>query len=875
MIFMTQLRNAIKDQELLTQIESVWQVAQKNIHEFQKGKTGQGSNHCLRVEENIWMLICNDIGKFSELDLFLLSASAALHDISKTDGEKSKGSEDHGELARKLLFKDDNWKNFFPGERARAEAVGYIISVHYSGKINDVPEEFAVGGPQVVLLRSLAAIFRLADMLDTDYRRTPYIIKSFKELNFSEDIVKIWTARSSIHGWRETGDGKGVLLQAFPDKEEDRIIVLGYIDLLNRHLTEAHKKHLENCTVWDPAQNKKETIHFPTRFFLEEFEQGRPIIREGLVKLYMDTANRYLSRIAEVYSDIDLRGIGDFSGLRPAKLSNVFMNVKVALDPYWRPENYNNFNDKTAAHIEKHLSGGHAMSVTEAVDVPDLKRIVLLGDPGSGKTTISQYLCLNYRPDDMQMLEENDRTTIRGIPFLVTIRELVSERSKTPELTIPEFISKRVGLIIRRPVPLGFVEFWLSHDGSLTVFDGLDEVIRLDERKSTRDMVASLIQKFPQGKFLLTSRIVGYEEAPFSADVFLHLRLQKLEDSQIDKFITRWYEEREGDLNTRQMLVNTLLEAVKDEHVKELAQNALLLSMMAIVHGAEADLPKQRARLYAKCAEAFLVSRNKMKDLLSYNPDEIKKCHEFLGYWMHTRAENIVGGSSEVPVQELKVALIEEVSTWRAESIEHLERKVDEFIDASRRRVGLIVERSIGVFAFGHRSFEEYFAAKHVSQNTCGTQEIWHEISNKIGKTHWLEVLKLLAGIYGDINRKQLNVLVDKILQEDSRLEDKKRSGIILAGDIAGDKVPLHDSALKETADRIIQLFLSTRNFDLFNKCHDVLERLFGTAIEKYMIGELKKIKPSLYTSHPFQNLYYSARENKVDTRVARIVALL
>jgi hypothetical protein len=871
---MASLRSAITDKEILTAVEHVWEVAQKNIHEFQKGKTGQGYNHCLRVEENIWKLIDEDGSKFSQLELFLLSASAALHDIGRIGEENAGEGGDHGELAKKLLFKDNNWKNFFPEERARAEAVGYIVSVHCSGKIDDIPDEFAVGGPQVVLLRSLASIFRLADMLDTDYRRTPYLIKSFKELQFPEDVVKIWTARSCIHGWRKTNDGK-LLLQAYPDNEEERIIALAYVDLLNEDSKEAQRKHLENCMVWNVARTKKETIQLPCKFFLEEFEQGRPIISEGLVRFYTDFADRYLSRVGEIYSDIDLRGIGDISGLGPTKLSNVFVNVKVALDPHWRTEDYKNFREKTVAMIEKCLSGGNAMPITEAIDIPELKRIVLLGEPGSGKTTISRFLCLNYKAIEQNVQDTGHVHMLRGIPLLVTIREFISEKGQTPELTIPQFLSKRISSIVWRPVPLGFVEFWLSKEGSLTILDGLDEVIRPDERKIMRDIADTIIRRFPEGNFLLTSRIVGYEEAPFSPEVFLHLRLQKLEDSQIQTFIERWYEERESDPNARKLLVDSLQEAVKDEHVKELAQNALLLSMMAIVHGAEADLPKQRARLYARCAEAFLVSRNKMKDLLSYNPEEIKKCHEFLGYWMHTRAENAPAGTSEVPVQELKQALVKEILTWHEESSEHMEKKVDKFIDASRERVGLIVERSPGIFAFGHRSFEEYFAAKYISQNTCGTQEIWATISGKVGRPHWLEVLKLLAGIYGDINRKQLNVLVDRILEEDLATRSLNRKEIILAGEIAGDKVPLNDVALKEIADRVTSIFLDTQDTDLFGKCHDVLEHLFGTAVEKYMMGKLRQVRPAFVTGRPFQDFHWAARQNKVDTKIARLIALL
>lgn len=177
------LRDAIGNKSLRVELDNLWQSAMEKLQELQKGASGQGIFHCLRVESNIWSLIHEDIKKFRPLDLFILSASAALHDIGKINGGAK--DEDHGLIARERLLKDDTWKGLFRDKR-KAEAVGYVISVHNSGDINLLPEEFIVGNPPGILLRSLSSIFRLADMLDTDFRRCPYLAKTFKEFNFQK-----------------------------------------------------------------------------------------------------------------------------------------------------------------------------------------------------------------------------------------------------------------------------------------------------------------------------------------------------------------------------------------------------------------------------------------------------------------------------------------------------------------------------------------------------------------------------------------------------------------------------------------------------------------------------------------------------------------
>lgn len=554
-------------------------------------------------------------------------------------------------------------------------------------------------------------------------------------------------------------------------------------------------------------------------------------------------------------------------------LSKVFIDVGVILASGWRPEKYDFLDEITVARVKTHLLN-QSIPITHTMNIPGLRRIALLGDPGSGKTTICQYLILSYSGTILKKIsQKRGINEISGLPFLITVRYFVSDRSKNPDETLVDYIAKQVSSFIGRYPPLGFVEFWLSKENSLTIFDGLDEVIRLEDRRSIRDSVMHLVEAFPNGKHLTTSRIVGYEETPLNRNKFLHLILLPLEDSQAQSFVRNWYTERELDPRKREAFTKSLVDALKEEHVGELARNPLLLTIMALVHAGEADLPKQRAKLYDKCVEAFLVNRDRARDLLSYNEDEIRVCHEFLGYWMHCEAEKTPEGSSEVTLKELRENLEKEIAEQYPCSDQPPGKKVDEFIDAAKRRVGLIVEHAAGIFAFGHRSFEEYFAARYISQNYFGVPGLWSEVEDKIGKPHWTEVLKLLAGIYGFSNRKGLTEFVERILAEDSKSKDSARSALILAGEIAGDKVPLKDIILRNITDKILEIFLNTKNERLMNRCKLVLEHLFNTPSEKYMIQKLRKVHIRLYTGAAFYGLYSSKQFGK--TRIDRIVATL
>jgi hypothetical protein len=796
--------------------------------------------------------------------LFLLSASAALHDLGKIKAEGTGKSSDHGEIAAKWLFDEGNWQKCHIENKVHAKAIAAIIRAHSKGDFNKLPEVFVILSPPGIFLRSLASIFRLADMLDTDFRRCPDLVKSLRQLLLPRE-VSTWMARSTIGGWDKSSDGKTLLLIASPENQEERIAALACVDFLNHDLTKSQKHTLENFSVryWTGTRYQTGTLRFPSRFSLAELEGSTLKEKGGLAQLYNEFTNEYRNRLTSSFSDVRLRGIGDFSENRSVKLSQVFVDIKVTLASGWAPKSYRKFDDHLVSLIQDSLEC-HKIPISDIFKMRKLRKIILLGEPGSGKSTISQFLLSNFSstPENAFM------------PILLSIRDFASSRKDSKNILI-KYIASQISNVMGKSVPYGFVEFWLSKPETLVIFDGLDEVGSPNEREQIRDLIVKFVADFPEPTYFMTSRIVGYNEGPFEANEFLHLLLLGLEKDDIESFVRRWYCAREVNPDDREAAIRGFLESLKDEHVFELAQNPLLLTIMALVHRGEADLPRQRALLYDKCVEAFMVSRNRAKDLLLYDENEIRACHEFLGYWMHTKAEQVKGSFSGINQAELKEALLNDMNRRHPEIGSMNKEKVEEFIEAARKRVGLIVERGNFLWAFGHRSFQEYFAARYISQNTCGIDEIWREIGNKIGKSHWVEPLKLLAGIYGFSSRKTLQELVAKIMHEHQTEDDKNRK-LIMAGEIAGE-VQLTFPLLQDIATETTALLLETRDSNLFNDCKRILDHFYTTTdLWQHVVKCIRErtesfaINSSKYSCTAFHAFYFSRKIS--DTKIDRVI---
>ena len=110
-------------------------------------------------------------------------------------------------------------------------------------------------------------------------------------------------------------------------------------------------------------------------------------------------------------------------------------------------------------------------------------------------------------------------------------------------------------------------------------------------------------------------------------------------------FVGKWYAQREHDPVERAQKIKSLIDTIEREpRIQTLARNPLLLTIIALVHRIEAELPHERVKLYDKCVTALVDTWDEVKGLTIADKQRPayryrRRLLEQLAYTLHTRAE--------------------------------------------------------------------------------------------------------------------------------------------------------------------------------------------------------------------------------------------
>lgn len=434
------------------------------------------------------------------------------------------------------------------------------------------------------------------------------------------------------------------------------------------------------------------------------------------------------------------------------------------------------------------------------------KYTVILGRPGSGKSTLTQFKALEWASAQSIILSSKE------LPLLIELRNYIENQEKSP-CSFLEYLHKGTGVSGGTLNQRDLAE-WLKNHQTVVMFDGLDEVLDDAVRENVVTDIINFANDYPKVRVLVTSRIVGYEQQGqrFRNANFREFMLQDLDIKQIKRFVTKWHElafEDSPDEGNQKR--DRLLSSIYNSSAfGELAGNPLLLTMMAILNRFE-ELPRDRATLYERASELLLQRWDGSKNLQDRSPLP-PLVNKYLDYTRKQEMLRSVAHKMQHGADTLKANLVinkEDLDETLTKYLQD-EKISDPALIANYLREGLTARSFILCFlggdsyGFVHRTFLEYFCAWHFvvafeKKRNITIEELKQDVfASRWHNSSWHEVLSLIVGKLDVSLGKEI---IEYLLAQDGASKDF--SNIFLAAKCCEDMRDFRQ--IPETQNQLIE----------------------------------------------------------------------
>ncbi|MBN1610845.1 MAG: SUMF1/EgtB/PvdO family nonheme iron enzyme [Polyangiaceae bacterium] len=474
--------------------------------------------------------------------------------------------------------------------------------------------------------------------------------------------------------------------------------------------------------------------------------------------------------------------------------------------------------------------------------------LVLLGDPGSGKTTHMKRLLLCA----VRQGEGSEKLGLLPglVPVFLPLRELRDVRAP-----LEDFIRAQLRAA-HRDLSESFGQALLQRGGLLLLLDGLDEIPSTHDRAQVTRAIERLSHDRPRCVAVVTCRFAGYTDEARLNEHFLELHVRPLTREQADAFIRNWYRVVETGLATTDtQQAEALAQSRADNLVSRLGEgdfrsarlvamtrNPLLLANLCLVHRDRGDLPRGRARLYDECIEVLLERWRKDNKKLGVSVEAAvgRRVLQPAALWLHSEEERMRATAAEL-AREMEPAL--NATRWPGASAE-------EFLRAVRDESGLLTGWGPDQYGFMHLGFQEYLAALEIRRRAFeGDTGPLVALAAQYGQSWWQEVLLVVLSIG---NPSLFVPLMREVVKQPAFGEDTAPMGLIL------------EDAAEVSTEPFLELLEQEPGED---------EGLWKRQLSAYRVlrqlraeGDIESLRPRL-RGHPLETV---RREVEVKARAAQ-----
>lgn len=461
------------------------------------------------------------------------------------------------------------------------------------------------------------------------------------------------------------------------------------------------------------------------------------------------------------FSQIELDG---------ASLADLFVDVEAALVQSPTNAGY-------ASGIERRLLNGSDKGAVEMLLETSVPLTFLLGVPGQGKSTLTQYLCQVHRAAILQGAESESevkwptapigepklplRIELKDYaawldgadPFDDTAPMIRGRRRKRGARSAEAYIAELcVAASGGRAVTVEDVQRLLERYPCLIVFDGLDEVAAPDLRVVVVEEIENFASRLRHAQarlrsfqIVVTARPNATNLAEPGSERFQRLRLLPMGEALQADFVGKWCDARNLDGAPRQKLRRIFRDRTSLEHVSKLSDNPMQLAILLYLISKKGDaVPVARTPLYTDYM-ATLLDREVASQQIDRNAvPQVQEVTAFIGWYMHSGVE-VQPAAGVMTKKDLETTFL-----LYLREVEANHEAAPELLRVATDRFWALTSETDGHFQFAVQPVREYFAARFLSE--WGGRNLREPLSKQavlvelMGRPYWLNTARFYAG---------------------------------------------------------------------------------------------------------------------------------
>jgi len=467
---------------------------------------------------------------------------------------------------------------------------------------------------------------------------------------------------------------------------------------------------------------------------------------------------QYLQHLKDQFGELDFRGIAQVQNIVKLPLRRVFVPLSGEL------EAERDTAEKSREEAKSDIAGLEKLAREQnekerRASLQQLVRenpyLVILGDPGSGKSTTLKYIALMFAENEAAAALNLEPQWLPIFFPVSAYAEALAQNGAALQTFMPLHYRERHNLPDFGPL----FNHALENNYALALLDGLDEVRKWETRLAILQHVENdLLKRYPHNRFIFTSRIAGYDRARLGPP-FRHCTVLPFDNDEVRQFARQWSlafemtrkSEAEAQAPAEQRAKELIKDILATQEVRSLASNPLMVTILALIHHHNVRLPERRVKLYKLCVQALAETWNKVRQqsaigrslglqLQSQSIDEdfVVGVLGPVALWMH---ETAAGATVERRDLRDKIAEYLPAAWGELKTRQHL---AENFLHIMTEGCGLLQEKGENLFGFLHLTFEEYLASRALMESEYLDRDAW--LQENWSDERWKEVIRLAVG---------------------------------------------------------------------------------------------------------------------------------